>query len=69
MYEEVTNIGYSDSKGWLTLNGRNYIFKVTKLDSDKFLIKFKYGDSFENLFFEINEEINLKFPKENLKKT
>ena len=34
-----------------------------KFDSDKFLIKFKCGDSFENLFFEIEEKIILEFPQ------
>lgn len=63
MYEEVTDIGYSDNKGWLNLNRSNYIFKVTKFDSDKFLIKFKCGNSFENLFFEIEEKIVLEFPQ------
>lgn len=63
MYEEVTDIGYSDNKGCLTLNGSNYIFKVNKFDSDKFLIKFKCGNSFENLFFEIGEKIVLEFPQ------
>ena len=63
MYEEVTDIGYSDNKGWLTLNGNDYTFKITKLDSNKFLIKFKCGDSFENLFFEIEEKIILEFPQ------
>lgn len=57
MYGEVTNIGYADNKDWLALAENGYTFKVTKLDSDKFLIKFKCDDSFENLFFEINEKI------------
>lgn len=63
MHEEVTDIGYSDNKGWLTLNGCDYIFKVTKLDLDKFLIKFKCKDFFENLSFEIDEKIILEFPQ------
>lgn len=63
MYEEVIDIGYADNQGWLTLDRNNYIFKVTKLDSDKFLIKFKCGDSFENIFFEIDEKIKLEFPQ------
>lgn len=65
MKEEVTDIGYSDNKGWLSLAGNNCTFKVTKLDLDKFLIKFKCDDSFENISFEINEEIKLEFPKNN----
>ncbi len=63
MKEEITDIGYSDSKGWLSLAGNDCTFKLTKLDSDKFLIKFKCGDSFENIDFEIDEEIKLVFPK------
>ncbi|MCX4248701.1 MAG: hypothetical protein OSJ65_02925 [Bacilli bacterium] len=63
MKEEVTDIGYSDNEGWLTLAGNDCTFKVTKLDSDKFSIKFKCGDSFENLFFEIDEEIKIEFPQ------
>jgi len=63
--KSITDIGYNYGIGWLTLIDSDYIFKVTKFDSDRFLINFKCEDSFENLFFEINEEINLKFPKEN----
>lgn len=65
MYEEVTDICYSDNKGWLTLIGSNYIFKVTKFDLDNFLIKFKCENSIENIFFEIEEKIILEFPKKN----
>ncbi len=63
MSEEVTDIGYSDHEGWLTLNGSSYIFKLTKLDSNRFLINFKCEDCFENIFFKINEKIILEFPK------
>ena len=61
MKEEVTDIGYADDKGWLTLAGNERVFKMTKLDSDSFLIKFKCGDSFEKISFEIDEKIKLEF--------
>ncbi len=63
MKEEVTDIGYDDDKGWLTLSGSDYMLKITKLDTDEFLIKFKCGDSYEQISFEIDEEIKLEFPQ------
>lgn len=63
MKDEVTDIGYADDKGWLSLPISDYVFKVTKLDSDKFLIKFKCCDSFEDITFEIDEKIKLEYPK------
>lgn len=62
MRKEVTDIGYSDNKGWLTLGDTNCILKVTRLNSEKFLINFKSPESFESISFEINEEIKLDFP-------
>lgn len=63
MKEEVTDIGYSDELGWLSLAGNKCEFKVTKIDLNKFLFKFKCEDSFENINFEINEEIKLELPQ------
>lgn len=62
MKEEVIDIGYIDNEGWISLAGKDCTFKVTKLDSNIFSIKFKCEDSFENLFLEIDEKIKLNFP-------
>lgn len=62
MHEEVIDIGYADSEGWLTLPCTNSTLKVTKLDLDKFLIKFKCEDQSEDVSIEIDEEIMLDFP-------
>ncbi len=45
--KEVTDIGYTDNAGWLTL----------------IKMEFKCNDSFENIRFEIDEEIRLMFPQ------
>ena len=61
--KEVTDIGYTDNAGWLTLIETSFMFKLTKLDLNRFLMEFKCNDSFENISFEIDEEISLMFPQ------
>ena len=64
MRDEVIDIGYADNKGWFSLIQSNYTFKLTKLDSYCFLIKFKCEDSSLDVSFEIDEEIMFEYPQQ-----
>ena len=59
MQKEIVDIIYNDEEGWISLGNTNFSCSLTKVEDKKFHIKFKCGDSFENIIIEIDELITL----------
>lgn len=56
--KEITDIGYSDNKGWLTLIDSKFTCSLTKIDDNKAQIKFNCKDDFEDITIEIDEIVS-----------
>lgn len=57
MKSEITDIGYTDREGWLSIWNNNFTSSLTKIEENKFHVKLKCVDPFEEIDIEIDEII------------
>lgn len=58
--KEITDIIYNDKGGWLSISDSDYTCSLTKLEEDKFHVKFECHASFDEITIEIDEILMTK---------